>query len=333
MSERPRRGDLAPPPLLQALRDDVYALATDAGRRVGDAGHDAARRYLSERMQQSGLEPYAGRSFALHYDAGDAGQMANLIGLLRGRDPDSSPILIGAHYDSCGPLPGADDNAAAIAAVLASVAPLRRLGLRRSIVIALFDGEEPPHFRTDTMGSIRFYEDQRTGPIAAAVVLDLVGHAVPVPGLEDLLFVLGAESSPDVARAVANAAVPEGIRVLPTQHRYAPDLSDHMVFRLAGRPFLFLSCGHGPDYHLASDTPDKVDYRKLAATSDYVVALVRELDDAPLTAATPCDTTSLELSRWPRCWTPAIPELRRLPAPQSRSEIDRLAGLLTQLGL
>ena len=45
------------------------------------------------------------------------------------------------------------------------------------------------------MGSIRFYEDQRREEIHCAILLDLVGHDVPVPGLEDLLFITGMESA------------------------------------------------------------------------------------------------------------------------------------------
>ena len=38
------------------------------------------------------------------------------------------------------------------------------------------------------MGSTRFHEDQARGPVHAALVLDLVGHAVPIPGAGDLLL-------------------------------------------------------------------------------------------------------------------------------------------------
>jgi hypothetical protein len=309
----------------ESLRQDVYTLATRAGRCVGTPGHTEARSYLLGRLREVGLQPYAGGSFELSYEGG---ALANLVGLLPGSDPTLAPILIGAHYDTCGELPGADDNAAAVAAVLDAVEPLRRLGLRRSVVVALFDGEEPPHFQTGTMGSIRFYQEQRRGEIAAAVVLDLVGHQVPVPGLEDLLFVLGAESSPCTARAAERAEVPSGLRVLPTLHDYAPHLSDHSVFERNGRPFLFLSCGHGPDYHQASDTPDKVDYAKLAAVRSYLVAVVARLDEERLERAAPTETLPFEIARWRGVWTPLLQRLTRLSAPTSREDIARIASVL-----
>ena len=42
----------------------------------------------------------------------------------------------------------------------------------RPVVVAFFDAEEPPYFQTSTMGSIRFYQDQRTGPVHSAIILD-----------------------------------------------------------------------------------------------------------------------------------------------------------------
>lgn len=316
-----------------ALEMDVYTLATPAGRRVGDPGYAAAQRYLVQRMLQLELRPYAGSSFELVYGDDANGTMTNLVGVLPGIDTSLSPVLLGAHYDTCGALPGADDNAAAVAAVLGTVESLRMLRLRRSVVIALFDGEEPPHFLAPTMGSIRFQESQRTGPIATAIVLDLVGHRVPVPGLEDILFVLGAESCSELRDVVARTDAPPGLRLLPALHRYAPDLSDHTAFRRAGRPFLFLTCGRGPDYHEASDTPEKVDYPKLAAVREYLVRVLAGLDGAELAKAQDADTLQIELRGWQRCWTPSEPRLRQLRAPRSREDIDQFAAMLMRLGL
>ena len=69
-------------------------------------------------------------------------------------------------------------------AVLAVGEHLMAHPAERSVVIALFDTEEPGFYLGPDMGSIRFYREQRVGPIAAAVVLDLVGHKLELPGLE-----------------------------------------------------------------------------------------------------------------------------------------------------
>src|SRR5690349_22842403 len=95
----------------QSLVHDVTTLATSAGRMVGTAGHRNARSYLARRLDALGLSPY-GESFELPY-ARDL--LCNVIGVAPGRQAELPPIVLAAHYDTCGPLPGADDNAAAVA--------------------------------------------------------------------------------------------------------------------------------------------------------------------------------------------------------------------------
>ncbi len=118
-------------------------------------------------------------------------EFTNIVGRLPGMNPDLDPVLLGAHYDTCGPYPGAGDNAAAVAALLSAASHLIEQPADRDVILAFFEAEEPPSFLGPTMGSIRFYEHQRRDRIHCAVVMDLVGHDVPIPGLEDLLFITG----------------------------------------------------------------------------------------------------------------------------------------------
>ena len=63
-------------------------------------------------------------------------------------------MLIGAHYDACDPdgwgLPGAGDNAAAAAITLEVARSLQAdpSVLGRSVLVCLFDAEEPWYFLT-----------------------------------------------------------------------------------------------------------------------------------------------------------------------------------------
>ena len=277
----------------QDLRYDVTTLATSAGRMVGTPGHAAARAYLAERLAGLGLDPY-GERFELPY-AAEGAQLCNVVGVASGTRPELAPIVLAAHYDTCGPLPGADDNAAAIAIALDVAARLRAEPISRSVVIGLFDGEEPPHYLGPAMGSLHWYHHQRRGPVHCAVVLDLVGHDVPVPGIEDLVFVTGMESDPELVFDLDR--VSEGVRVQPVLNRYVGDLSDHHVFRMHQRPFLFLSCGRWQHYHMPTDTPDRLNYDKMAAIAELVALLIRRADAAELRGPFDGgDTLALELA-------------------------------------
>ena len=71
-------------------------------------------------------------------------------------------VLYSAHYDHLGThggktFHGADDNAAAVAELVdlgRALAPRPPEG--RHVLLVAFDGEEPPHFLSDTMGSAHF---------------------------------------------------------------------------------------------------------------------------------------------------------------------------------
>ena len=287
------------------LREEVEALAQPEGRVVGTRGHERARRHLEARMRELGLVPYRGDTFSLPYRAGGR-DFCNLIATAPGRNPALPPVLIGAHYDSVIAAPCADDNAAAVALALAAGTHFLGRPAERSVVIALFDAEEPGYFQTPAMGSIRFYEDQALAQgFHAALIMDLVGHDVPLPTPElgrvapqfpQLLFVTGAESHSALPGVVRAARQPE-LPVAATLNRRVGDMSDQRAFRLGGVPYLFLTCGRWPHYHQASDTPDRLNYEKLGRIGAYLVNLAERLARTELPREDrEVDTTAFEIA-------------------------------------
>ncbi len=155
-------------------------------------------------------------------------------------------------------------------------------GLERSLLFAFFDAEEPPFFHGPAMGSTYFYHHQRTEEIHGALILDLVGRDVPVPGLEDLLFLTGMGSDPKFPSILKRCNSIEGIRAVASLNRYVGDMSDHHVFRFNRRRYLFLACGRWAHYHSASDTPEKLNYREMAAIAEYLAELSVAVVETPL---------------------------------------------------
>ena len=109
-----------------ALGRHVRALAGDIGERSvlrGD-GLEKAQDYVRRAFEAAGLAvseqsyEYKGR------------RVANLIADLPGGGPSAVPYIIGAHYDTVLGTPGADDNARAVAVMLALA---RRAGGRWSV--------------------------------------------------------------------------------------------------------------------------------------------------------------------------------------------------------
>ena len=310
------------------LMADVLALTADGGRNVGSPGHERARDFIVTRLAELGASQYSGDSFLQPYGP-EASRFANIIATIPGTDPAKEPILLGAHFDTCGDIPGADDNAAAVAILLGVAESIQKTVCDRSVVLAFFDAEEPPYFQTSMMGSIRFYEDQRTGPVHAAIILDLVGHDVPVEGLEDLLFITGTESDPGLEMAVRHSEPESGVRTVPTLNSYVGDLSDHHIFRENERPYLLLTCGRWEHYHMPTDTPDKLSIGKIEAVANYVVTLTESLCksslDGPFLGN---ETLRTEIYFLDKNIPPTLRDLGIYLPLSTRSDVDRLVSLL-----
>ena len=322
------------PSIQDRLMADVMALTANGGRNVGTTGHDLARDYIVTRLTEIGATPYSTDSFLQPYGS-EASGFANIIGSVHGTNPAKEPLLLGAHFDTCGDIPGADDNAAAVAILLTVAESLQKTVRDRSVVLAFFDAEEPPYFLSSSMGSIRFYEDQRTGPVHAAIILDLVGHDVPVDGLEDLLFITGAESDPRLEMAVRSSEPESGLRTVPTLNSYVGDLSDHHIFRENERPYLLLTCGHWEHYHMPTDTTEKLSMGKIEAVANYVVTLTEFLSRSSLNG--PCcgdgpslgdETLDTEIYFLEKNIMPTLRNIGISLPLNSRTDIDRLVTLL-----
>ncbi|MBL9004334.1 MAG: M28 family peptidase [Myxococcales bacterium] len=274
------------------MRELVHALCSVAcaGRAPGTPGGVRARQKIVEALRACGLDP-AEQSIA-------GTRAANVIAALPG-DIDRW-VLVAAHYDHLGGhagrfYPGADDNAAAIA-ILVDVARgiARRRPQGRGVLIAAFDAEEPPYFLTREMGS-SYYADhaQKIGPpverIDMMVCMDLVGHALGPSGLPSevgqTLFALGAERSAGTLATVQSLAQSEpGLIVRPADAEIIPPLSDYDAFWRRRVPFLFLTAGRSARYHTVNDTPEFLDWNKMAATARWIERFVRAICRQPAAA-------------------------------------------------
>ena len=303
------------------LRKTVEALAAPGTRKVGSHGHELAKNYLVDRLDSAGLLPYSGDDFALPYQV-ETTEYTNLAGVLPGSDRQLAPVLLVAHYDTCGDQPGADDNAAAIATWLSVIQILKQMALKRDVILLFPDAEEPPRFLTEHMGSTNFYEKQLKCSIHAGLVLDLVGHDVPMPGMEDLIFIFGGESHPDMAELLLQTEPPTGLRNIATLNRYVGDLSDHHVLREHKQPYLFFTCGRWEHYHQESDTPEHLNYAKLEKIVNYLVAVVLGLEHCEFTAIKgDHDPVAMELQLMDRAIGPFL-EQAGIPM-HNRADIQR----------
>jgi hypothetical protein len=108
--------------------------------------------------------------------------------------------------------------------------------------------------------------------------------------------VLGAERCEGTA-PVVDAIDVAGVVARRLDAEVIPPLSDYLAFWEAKIPFLFLTCGRWQHYHTPADTPDKLDFAKIAASAAWLESLVRRTcarDDELRFSDTPNDASTLQ---------------------------------------
>jgi hypothetical protein len=215
-------------------------------------------------------------------------------------DPDV--IVVGAHYDSAPGTPGANDNGSGAAAVLELARLLRDLNgtTGKRIRLVLFVNEEPPYFKSEDMGSLRYARAlaERRERVVGMMSLETIGYYTSAPGsqkypaLFNLLFPDRGDFVAFVGTPSARALVWDTIRsfrshtAFPSIGGVAPasvpgiDWSDHWAFTQHGFPALMVTDTapfRYPHYHQASDTPDKVDTESLARVVKGMERVIRDL--------------------------------------------------------
>lgn len=278
---------------LKKLRGTVDFLCSEkcAGRKAGSKEGAVARRWIAEQFERLDLRE-AAPGFVQPVPKVKGG---NVVGLLPG-DRERT-ILVAAHYDHLGRAPrgqafwGADDNAAAVAILLDVAERLKEQALGRQVLFVAFDAEEPPHFMSAAMGSDYFVRNPVVPleSIDMMICMDLMGHAVGQEAFPDevrrSVFALGAEKTEGTGALVDSVgARTGGVAVRRLGSDVIPPLSDYYAFANADVPYLFLTCGRWKHYHAVTDTPEKLDYEKMASAADFLGELVAELshrEDAP----------------------------------------------------
>jgi hypothetical protein len=214
-------------------------------------------------------------------------------------------ILIGAHYDSIGGCPGADDNASAVAAML-GCAKACSAQERLQVGFVAFNREED-----GLMGSqdfVHWMSYTHSLEVAQAHVLEMVGFASDEPGTQripgglpvripDTGNFLGLLANKDSNRlleevlACASTYLPKlpviGLRVTLGLEKHFPVLlrSDHAPFwakQIPATMWTDTSEFRNPYYHEPGDKPHTLNYPFLGAVTKLLVACVLEANETKI---------------------------------------------------
>jgi Zn-dependent M28 family amino/carboxypeptidase len=206
-------------------------------------------------------------------------------------DPVAEPfILLGAHYDSVPGTPGADDNASAVAVCLECARLIKQHNVG-PVLIVFFNREED-----GLLGSEEFVaglSDPGAPKVGETHIFEMVGFRDHTPGSQRLphglpplftsnsgdFLALLAENLLELAACYVPNFPVSALKTYLGIEKLLGDLnrSDHAPFWRAGIPSIMwtdTSEFRNPHYHLASDTPETLDYEFMADVTKLALARV-----------------------------------------------------------
>jgi hypothetical protein len=207
-------------------------------------------------------------------------------------------IVVGAHYDAAGEYPAADDNASGVAGLIELAYLLQNATLPMRVELVAYTLEEPPYFRSKQMGSAIHANSLRQQETAVRLMIsvEMIGYFSDAPNSQQLptpllrpfypsrgnfIAIVGKFGQGGLTRKAKRAM--RGASLLPVYSINAPsfipgiDFSDHLNYWNAGYDAIMItdtSFYRNRNYHTPQDTPETLDYRKMAMTVQGIYATV-----------------------------------------------------------
>lgn len=299
------RGPL--PPLTEAqhaLEQELRAHVEQLAGRIGERNLFrykqlvAAADYIRATLTSSGYNVRRHR-----YDV-TGSSCENLEGEVRGTHRPEDILLIGAHYDSVHGSPGANDNATGVAATLALAHAMAKIRPPCTLRFVAFTNEEPPYFQSRYMGSRIYARERRERGerIFLMLSLETIGYYSDEPKSQAYPFPFGLfyPSTGNFIAFVSNMENAPWVQHLLTTFReharfpseggalweWIPGVSwsDHWSFWKEGYPAVMVTDtapNRYPHYHTAADTPDKIDFARMARVVSGLYDVILNVAETP----------------------------------------------------
>ena len=277
------------PTLAARLKQHVTALSDGPRNLQSQASMRRTLAYLEGELRKQGYEPRRQEVVS---------PADNVIVTISARTADAPVLIVGAHYDTAGVSPGADDNASGIAALLELASRLKQLEGRSNLALELvfYANEEPPHFKTNAMGSfVHAASIEDVDQVVGMISLESLGYYSDEKNTQNYPFPLSLRY-PDTGNFIAfvgntssrsflRKAIDEfrEIAKIPSVGGTAPsivqgiDWSDHWAYSERGIPAFMVTdtaAFRNPNYHREGDTADTLDYRRMSLVVEALEAVI-----------------------------------------------------------
>ena len=266
------------------LKSEVYYLSSDdlKGRKTGEIGFEMVSNYLKAYYENEGIPSPLGQDYYQHipksffYDKDKSSQ--NILAYIKGTEFPEEVLIISAHCDHLGTKDeliynGADDNGSGTAALMEIAQAFKKaeqdgFAPKRSILFLHLTGEE------EGLEGSRYYTAHPIFSLENTIAdlnIDMIGRVDKVhQNNSNYVYLIGSDRLSTELHYISEAANEEFTH-LNLDYTYNDEndsnnfytRSDHYNFAEKNIPVIFYFNGVHDDYHLPTDTPDKLNYQLL----------------------------------------------------------------------
>lgn len=270
---------------VKQLSDEIKARSYDSGDGLNQAS-DYIEEQLKLHHAQVTTQPYQVNGM-------------NFQNIIATHGPNDGPIIVvGAHYDAYGGLPGADDNASGVAGLLELNRLLAGERLTKKVILVAYTLEEPPIYNSNGMGSVIHAESLHNEEVELMISLEMIGYYNDEAGSQDypvgalgwiypgtghfitVVDELLSRAGPQLKKSINQQGLIEAYSINAPVFIPGIDFSDHRSYWALGMPAVMVTDTafyRNHNYHEASDTFDTLDYQRMSYVVSGVLAHIKLL--------------------------------------------------------
>lgn len=279
----------------ETLKKHVESLAAIQPPRNFDhvESLNRAAAYIRMHLEQFGLRPTE-QTYTVR------GETYKNISVFLG-PANGERTVVGAHYDVCDDLPGADDNGSGVAGLLevARLLSMNQASLKGPLELVFYTLEEPPNYGGTTMGSYVHAQSlvEQKVPVKLMISLEMIGFFGDTEGSQDYPLSVLSWFYPNKGNFIGLVGRPKEFFLvrrlakmfssetsLPVSTIGAPrfiegiDWSDHGNYWDAGYSAVMITdtaFARNKNYHQPTDTPNTLDYARMGEVVNGVLGILR----------------------------------------------------------
>ncbi len=275
-----------------------YASKEFEGRKVGEKGQKKAAKFLKDYYIRETIESAFGgdnyyQNIPARFLSKNIKASENVLAFVKGSEKPNEILILSAHLDHLGFLDdgsiyyGADDDGSGTVALMEmaqafTLAKKEGYGPKRSILFLHLTAEE-----IGKKGS-EYYTKNPVFPLKNTIAnlnMDMIGRVDDIHlNNTNYLYLIGSDRLSKELHYISEK-VNTCYFNIDLDYRYNNEndsnnyyeRSDHYNFAKNGIPVIFYFNGVHKDYHLTSDTPDKIEYALLEKRTKLIFATAWQL--------------------------------------------------------